>query len=216
MSIFIPAFHGRSQRNDEAWGDLLISMATIYCKKAFIVWCGLCFRVIYLLSPLSYYHICSGSRISPHLFSPHALWSSLSFFFFFFFPSHARFLSWISPRRPPTPLPGADWAVFSSLNQWACCCRVILYKPTPRSWDTVFGMPFVSPPLWGPLPWDWKKFSVGFVRFKGVSPFLSPPPLFTGSCWEMQIYWHPPQSITAVWHPLLKHMLYYWTCIWLD
>ena len=177
MSIFIPAFHGRSQRNDKAWGDLLISMATIYCKKALIVWCSLCFRVIHLLSPLSYYHICSGSVF--HRFSSlHTLCGAPSFF-----PSHARFLSWISPRRPPlgsppTLLPGADWAVFSSLNQWACCCRVILYKPTPRSWDTVWDAVRFAATVRPTSMRLKKKFSVGFVRFKGVSPFPPPPPPF--------------------------------------
>lgn len=192
-------------------------------KKAFIVWCSLCFRVIYLLSPLSYYHICSGS-VFHRISSLHMLCGAPSFFFllFFLFPSHARSLSWISPRRPPLgsplpppPLPGADWAVFSSLNQWACCCRVILYKPTPRSWDTVRDAVRFTATV-RPTSMRLKKILCGLCSVQGGFPISPPPTLFTGSCWEMQIYWHPPQSITAVWHPLLKHMLYYWTCMWFD
>lgn len=67
------------------------------------------------------------------------------------------------------------------------------------------------------------KVSVGFVRFMGVSPFShhqpppppQPHPLITGSCWEMQIYGYLPYSITTVWHPLMKHKLYYQLSLWL-
>lgn len=162
-------------------------------------------------------------RISPHLLSPHALWSSLFFFSSFFsfpFPCTLPLLDLSTPstprQPPPPPLPGADWAVFSSLNQWACCCRVILYKPTPRSWDTVRDAVRFAATV-RPTSMRLKKILCGLCSVQGGFPIsLTPPPLFTGSCWEMQIYWHPPQSITAVWHPLLKHMLYYWTCMWFD
>lgn len=147
----------------------------------------------------------------------------LFFFFFFFFslPMHAPSPGSLHAVHPsaapsPPPLPGADWAVFSSLNQWACCCRVILYKPTPRSWDTVRDAIRFAATV-RPTSMRLKKILCGLCSVQGGFPISPPPPpLFTGSCWEMQIYWHPPQSITAVWHPLLKHMLYYWTCMWFD
>lgn len=67
-------------------------------------------------------------------------------------------------------------------------------------------MPFGLLPLWGLLPRDRK--SLGFVLFWGFSPFFFSLP-FTGSCWEMQMYWHLPQLITPLWILLLKHMLFY-------
>lgn len=146
----------------------------------------------------------------------------LFFFFFFFFslPMHASSPGSLHAVHPsaapsPPPLPGADWAVFSSLNQWACCCRVILYKPTPRSWDTVRDAVRFAATV-RPTSMRLKKILCGLCSVQGGFPISPTPPLFTGSCWEMQIYWHPPQSITAGWHPLLKHMLYYWTCMWFD
>lgn len=64
------------------------------------------------------------------------------------------------------------------------------------------------------------KISVGFVQFMGVFPYPPAPPLqtpaphpFTGSCWEMQIHWHIPRPISAVWHRLLKHSP---PCLWFD
>lgn len=73
-------------------------------------------------------------------------------------------------HQPPPHLPLLDWAVFSFLNQWACCWKIILLLPTPRLWDRV-RMPFDLPPQCGLLSWAYK-ISLGFVM--GVSP--SPPP----------------------------------------
>lgn len=116
---FYPTVHGRSQRNDEAW-ETCSSPWQLYCKPSLShIACSSQFYTFVALILLSHLFRSVFYCIS----SPQALWSSFS---------HACFLSWIliSPRCPPlsSPLPpGADWAVFSSLNQWACCCRVILY-----------------------------------------------------------------------------------------
>lgn len=123
-------------------------------------------------------------RISPHLLSPHALWSSLFFFSSFFsfpFPCTLPLLDLSTPstprQPPPPPLPGADWAVFSSLNQWACCCRVILYKPTPRSWDTVRDAVRFAATV-RPTSMRLKKILCGLCSVQGGFPISLPPPFY--------------------------------------
>lgn len=120
---FYPSVHGRSHRNDEAW-ETCSSPWQLYCKPSLsnIGFSSMLytFVALILLSDLfrSIFHTVS---------SPDAQWSPPPSQ-----PPNECLPSWIliSPRCPPLTLPlppGADWAVFSSLNQWACCCRVMLY-----------------------------------------------------------------------------------------
>lgn len=120
---FYLSVHGRSQRNDEAW-ETCSSPWQLYCKP-------LLSNIVPPPTLYTFVALILLSDLFKSLFrrapSPEDLWRS--FFLIIIF-----FLCMLPPLDPPRcpPLtspfpPGADWAVFSSLNQWACCCGVILH-----------------------------------------------------------------------------------------
>lgn len=118
---FYLSVHGRSQRNDEAW-ETCSSPWQLYCKPLLsnIVPPPTLYTFVALILLSDFFK--SLFRRAP---SPEDLWRSFFLIFFFLYTLPPLDPPRCPPLTSPFP-PGADWAVFSSLNQWACCCGVIL------------------------------------------------------------------------------------------
>lgn len=124
------------------------------------------------------------------------------------------FLPYMSPHLD-LPLPKSE-PTLASLDQRACCCDSVL---THVSWLCVC--------VCGCRSFHWRceaHFHVaenlcGLCAVQGGFPHPQHPhsspthhlhhyPIFTWSCWEMQICFHPLHLITAIRHPLSKPGLY--------
>lgn len=143
---FYPSVHGRSQRNDEAW-ETCSSPWQLYSKPSF---------------PNAAFITTSHTSVALILLS------QLSGMFFHIFSSGG--FSHIHDSSPRLPPPQTE-PPLASLNQRACCCNSVL---THVSWLCVW-MPFVSSPLWGPLPCGWKSLWA-LCSSRGVSPSPTHPP----------------------------------------
>lgn len=121
---FYLSVHGRSQRNDEAW-ETCSSPWQLYCKPLLSNIAPPHPHIVYICST---YLIIRFVQVSISARSLTGRSVEVLFLNYYFFLCMLPRLD--PPRCPPltSPFPpGADWAVFSSLNQWACCCGVILH-----------------------------------------------------------------------------------------
>lgn len=147
MSIFIPAFTG-GVREMTRLGRLAHLHGNYTASLHFLMQPLLLHHIPLWL--LSYYHSYQAC--------------------FFIFSPLEDFLTYMIPHLdcpPPQTEPP-----LASLNQRACCCNSVL---THVSWLCVW-IPFVSSPLWGPLPCGWKSLWA-LCSSRGVSPSPTPPPL---------------------------------------